>query len=338
MVVAHELGHFVVAKLSGAAVERVSIGFGPRVVGATLRGTEYRVSALPLGGYVKIAGQLPGEELPEGVRGRAFSELPMWRRVAVIAAGPAANAVLAALLFSGMALVHGVGTLVTSVGAVEPGSPADRAGMRPGDRIVAIDSQPVEEWAGVGEALEGHGDNPVRLDWTRDGARMHAVVTPEMATRWGDAEHRPVLGVTPSGEVAWERLGAIDAVATGLRQTGSVFALTYAFIGQLVTGSASPRHLAGPIGIAQLSGEASRAGAPIFVSFVALLSVNLAVLNLLPIPLLDGGRLMFLLVEAIRRRPVSMELQIAAQLLALAALVALTFYVVWSDIMRLVSG
>lgn len=341
MVVAHELGHFVVAKLSGAAVERVSVGFGPRVVGTVVGGTEYRLSALPLGGYVKLAGQVPGEHVPEGVRGRPFFELPMWRRVAVIAAGPAANALLAVLLFTGMAVTHGVGTLVTTVGAVEPGSPADEAGLRPGDHIVAIDARPVEGWSRVGEVLETRGTSPVRVEWVRGGERMHAVVTPEMAkvrSPRGGVEERPILGVTPSGEVSYERVGALDACAVGLRQTAEAFAMTYAFVAELVTGGASPREVAGPIGIAQLSGQASRAGIAIFVSFVALLSVNLAVLNLLPIPLLDGGRLLFLLVEAVRRRPVSMELQIAAQLLALAALVMLTFYVVWSDITRLVSG
>lgn len=338
VIVVHELGHFTVAKLLGAAVDRFSFGFGPRLVGKRIGETEYRISALPLGGYVKLLGERPDEPMPAYARGLPYHALPMWKRVAIVVAGPLFNMVAALLILTFSLLAFGFPVLTPKIGQVEAGSPAADAGLRPGDRIAAIDGVPIARWEDLPSQLEGKADSPVRITIVRDDARVELSVTPKLGkapTALGEEVERPLIGVAPAGDVVVEDVGVARAPALAAQHTWNAVVLTYTAVAGLFTGKVSLSTLAGPVAIAEMSGEATRAGPQVLLSFIALLSVNIAVLNLLPLPVLDGGRLVLLLIEVVRRRPLRIETQIAIQSIGAALLLALTVFVLWNDIARL---
>jgi regulator of sigma E protease len=338
VIVVHELGHFTLAKLLGAAVDRFSFGFGPRLVGKRIGETEYRISALPLGGYVKLLGERPDEPMPEYARGLPYHALSMWKRIAIVVAGPLFNMIAAFLILTFSLLAFGLPVLTPKVGEVEPGSPAAQAGLRAGDRIESIDGVPVARWEDLPSRLEDKAGSSVRMTVLRDDARVELSVTPKLGrapTPLGEEVERPLIGVGPAGDVVVQDVGMGSAPALAARHTWNAVALTYAAVAGLLTGNVSLRNLAGPVAIAEMSGEATRAGPQVLLSFIALLSVNIAVLNLLPLPVLDGGRLVLLLIELVRRRPLKLETQLAIQSIGAALLLALTVFVLWNDLARL---
>jgi regulator of sigma E protease len=336
----HEFGHFLVAKISGVAVERFSLGFGPRLFGKKAGETDYRVSAFPLGGYVKMVGESIDEEIPEELQPISFSHQSLPRRMSIVAAGPVSNLLLAVVLYCLVFALFGLARPTTDIGSVTPESPAAAAGVQAGDRVLAIDGEPVQEWAELSELIRNSNGRPIRVRLQREDAVFTVIVTPQIKeTRnvFGEETTRPLIGIVASNNVAVERVNPFEAVIYGITQTGHVIQLTFVVLGKLIMGAISPRTLAGPIGIAQMSGQVAKAGVPAFLSFLALLSINLGILNLLPIPVLDGGHLLFFSIEALMGKPVSMKKREMAQQIGLFLLIALMVFVFYNDIYRLIS-
>jgi regulator of sigma E protease len=334
----HEFGHFLAAKLFGVSVQRFSLGFGPRLLGKKWRETDYRISAFPLGGYVKMLGEAADEEVPEGLRHASFSHQPLFRRVGIVACGPLFNLFLAFFVYTIAFAAFGLPRRTADVGSVSPGSPAAKAGIQAGDKVLAIDGVEVKEWDQLSELIQKAGDRPVAVRLQRGSEVMTFEILPEMSktrTLLGEEIQRPLIGIVASGNVSVERVNLLEAVYYGMDQTWQVIKLTFLVLGKLLQGHISPRTLAGPIGIAQMSGQVAEAGAAAFLSFLALLSINLGILNLLPIPVLDGGHLLFFLIEAVMGRPLSMRKREMAQQVGLFLLVALMVFVFYNDIYRL---
>ncbi|NOY46025.1 MAG: RIP metalloprotease RseP [Deltaproteobacteria bacterium] len=340
LVFVHEFGHFLVAKRLGIRVLKFSLGFGPRVWGWRRGETEYLISAVPLGGYVKLFGEDPDEPLAAGEEARSFSARPVSHRIATVVAGPLMNVVLAVVVFALLSL-FGTPVLQPVVGQVSPGMPAEAAGLAQGDRIVAIDGEPVASWDDMAERIAGSGGRELVLTVERQGTRFDLRVKPvlrESRNLLGETIQKPMIGIAPSGEVSVERNPVWMAPWIGIRETARWTAVTVEVLVKMVVGRVSPRTLGGPIAIAKMAGETAQAGAQSFLFLMAVLSVNLAVLNLLPIPILDGGHLLFFGIEAVRGRPVSLRHREVAQQVGLAILLALMAFVMYNDLARILSG
>jgi regulator of sigma E protease len=340
LIFVHELGHFLVAKWLGIRVLKFSLGFGPRVFGWRRGDTEYAVSAVPLGGYVKLYGEDPDEELPPADRAVSFSARGVGHRLATVAAGPSMNFLLAIVVFSCLSF-FGTPVLQPVVGEVSAGMPAAVAGLKPGDRVAAVDGTAVASWDEMAEAIGSSSGRELVLSVRRGAETVQVRVTPtRKATKnlFGEVEERPIIGITPSGAVENERSPAWMAPWIGVRETGRWTWMTLEVLGKMVAGRVSPRTLGGPIAIAKMAGDTARTGPLAFLFLIAILSVNLAVLNLLPIPVLDGGHVFFFLVEAIRGRPVSVKYREVAQQIGLVILLLLMAFVMYNDIARLLAG
>jgi regulator of sigma E protease len=344
LVFVHELGHFLTAKRVGVKVLRFSIGFGP-VIWRRQRGeTEYAISAIPLGGYVKMLGEdADGDgEVSEGERHRAFSAQGPLRRAAIIVAGPATNFVFAFVVY---VLVFGlVGTPLPSkeprIGGVSASTPADRAGLRAGDLVREIDGKAIDSWETLSKTVRGSDGKQLHLVLDRQGARVELDVTPEqhdVPTLDGEATERAFLiGVEPSRE--WEKVGPIQGIALAAEQTVGTAAAVFSGLAQMVTGHVSVRELGGPIAIAQAAGRQAKNGLWSYLMMLALLSINLGVLNLMPVPALDGGHLALISVEGILGRPLKPRALELAQQVGVLLLVSLMVFVFYNDIHRLVQG
>ncbi|MFU8856907.1 MAG: RIP metalloprotease RseP [Deferrisomatales bacterium] len=340
LIFVHELGHFLVAKRLGVRVLKFSLGFGPTLVGTKRAETEYVISAIPLGGYVKLHGEDPEEELPPEEGRVSFSARPVSHRLSIVAAGPLMNFVLAVIVF-GLLSLFGSPVLQAVVGEVSPDMPAAAAGLRPGDRVVAVGDAPVGSWEEMAEAIAGSGGAEIALGVERDGELLTISVVPTRRTSrnlLGEVVERPMIGIAPSGDVEIHRYPVWAAPWVGLRETARWTSLTVEVLAKMIVGRVSPRNLGGPIAIAQMAGETARAGFVSFLFLVAVLSVNLAVLNLLPIPILDGGHLLFFGIEAVRGKPVSVRNREVAQQVGLMILLMLMAYVMYNDVARLVTG
>jgi len=348
LIFVHELGHFLAAKSVDIEVSRFSIGFGPKVVGFKRGETEYWVSAFPLGGYVKMEG-MAGEEVTETLEGkgvperapspRDFDAKPLWARFYVIIAGVAMNTIFAILAFAWIAGVQGIN--VPLVGEVEAGSPAAEAGLLPGDVIADVDGRSVTDFAEVQQTLRSRPGETVTLGIQRDGERINLRVTPE-ALRYfdeiaNDSVAIGVIGVTRAPpEQTHRALGPLAALGEGARQTWRWTTNIGSFLGGIVSGEDSASELGGPIMIGQLSGQFARLGFIAFLNFMAIISVNLAVLNLLPIPVLDGGHLLFLAIEGVRGREVSLEQRIRLTQVGMLFVFGLMVLAIANDIFRLI--
>ena len=444
LILVHELGHFWAAKAVDIEVPRFSIGLGPKMVGFQRGETEYVISWLPLGGYVKMAG-MGEEEAFEGIEGEASSEdrepsdrdfdaKPVWARGLVLSAGVGMNFLFAAVAFAVISGVWGVaprqeasiGTVeetalpaeavalarvpdgsrveavngetvetfedlqmalatarpgsttlrlagggavtfrmpegeeartavaralgpVTGspiepvVGEVVEGGPADSAGLRPGDRVVSLDGRPVESWQAFARAVEERPGRTVPLVVMRDSARQRLEVTPSVNVlasagdtvrygRIGAATEQDALQAALAG--SGRRLGPLEAAGYGLSQTWSWTVRTVEILGGMISGAISADSLAGPVRIAEMSGDVARMGAVAFLSFMAILSVNLAILNLLPIPVLDGGQLVFLAIEAVRGRAVSVETRVRWTQVGVVLVAALMLWAIGNDLLH----
>lgn len=340
LIFVHELGHFLVAKRLGIRVLKFSLGFGPTLLGTKRGETEYVISAIPLGGYVKLYGEDPDEELPPEETRVSFSARPVSHRLATVAAGPFMNFALAVVVFGLLGLL-GTPILQAVVGEVTADMPAAAAGVRSGDRVMAVDGTAVASWEEMAEAIAGSEGREIVLLLDREGETLSVPVAPTRRTSrnlLGEVVERPMIGIGPAGEVEIRRSSLWEAPWVGLRETGRWTWLTVEVLGKMVVGRVSPRNLGGPIAIAQMAGETARAGLLSFLFLVAVLSVNLAVLNLLPIPILDGGHVLFFGIEALRGRPVSVRNREVAQQVGLMILLVLMAYVIYNDVARLVTG
>lgn len=351
LILVHELGHFWAAKAVDIEVSRFSIGFGPKIWGFRRGETEYVLSALPLGGYVKMEGMADEEvtsklEGPSNGEGRTpsprdFDAKPLWARFLVISAGVAMNLLFAFVAFSMVAGSQGIHRPLVS--SVEPDSPADSAGIVPGDLVLSVDGRPVDSRDEVGRLIFSRAGQPLRLELRRDETTRSVSVVPYVAREYDEVARDTVafgrIGVTfEATEASFRSLNVAEAVVAGGRQTFSWVREVYDFFVRLVTGERSPRELGGPIAIGQLSGMAARAGFWSLLNFMAIISVNLAVLNLLPIPVLDGGHLVFLGIEAIRGKAVSMEQRLRFTQIGMLFVLGLMVWAFANDILRIVGA
>ena len=331
----HEMGHYLAARWRGVHVDAFSIGFGKAIASWTdRRGTEWRVSWIPLGGYVKLHGQSePDETTPDTATlrpGQSFHNKSVGDRAIVVAAGPVANFLLAALLFAGLFATYGRPVGQTAIGAVAAGSAAEVAGLLPGDVIISLDDVRVSRFEQLQRYIQPRAGQPVAVALSRDGRDLTITVTP--GTRPG-TEAAPVgmLGVQGGG-VRFEKLDPFSALIAGVTQTWDVSAQTLVGIGEMLTGQRSARDLGGPIRIAEVSGEAASLGIVPLINLMALLSVSLGLLNLFPVPLLDGGHLMFYAIEAIRGRPLPPRALEYGFRAGFALLIGLFVFATWNDI------
>jgi len=438
LIFVHELGHFLTAKWADIEVPRFSIGFGPRILGFRRGETEYVISLLPLGGYVKMAGMEEMEDIEGGSSGsgsspdaprrkgpRDFESKSLLTRTIVISAGVVMNLLFAFVAFSVIAMIWGapvptppvIGNVIeeylpagtealaalprlSRIDAVEndtipdfdtlpialgtaragpvelrfanappitidvpapdseramliaslepvaiadpvldsilPGEAADRAGLLAGDRILDVGDQPIGSWQEFGEAIENSGADPVPLVVERGADTVHVAVTPTRRTLPGGYTYNRI-GVTVRRQVVpveRTRLGPVHAVIWGASETWRWVRLTVDFLAGMFSGRISPRNVGGPILISQVSGEAARAGIEALLNFMAVLSVNLAILNLLPIPVLDGGHLVFLLIEGVRGRPVSLEQRVRLTKVGFFLILVLMTFAIGNDLVR----
>jgi len=433
LVFVHELGHFIVARRLGIRVERFSIGFGPPLYERRIGETDFRIAAIPLGGYVKMLGDTPDAEVDEAEQARAFLAQPPWKRAAVAVAGPAANLLAPILLFAAV-FMAGVPTLRPLIGEVAPGSPAARAGIEagdeivamdgeqvatweaasqhytphptepvtvvvrrhgeeirlvvdpptppttgervplaeittrgalitlparvgrvqaempaaaagiePGDRIVAIDDEPVRSWGAMADIIRDHPETSLRFHLQRGDREIEVEVVPRAvpnpnATAEGEPETIGRVGIAagdpPPELFTLHRLGPLAALVAGYHRTVEVGVAIVSGIGQLFRHEVSTQSLGGPIMIVQMAGQQAARGLSDWLFFVAVISLNLGILNLLPIPILDGGHLLICAVEGILRRPANPRILETAQQLGLALLLTLMLFATYNDVMR----
>lgn len=315
LVIIHELGHFLVARLFGMRVERFSVGFGPVVLRRRRGDTEWAVSAIPFGGYVKISGMVPGEDIDPADQG-AYANQHAWRRFLAILAGPAMNYAFAVLLAVAMLTSLGFREPVPEpvVGEIVPGSAAERAGLAAGDRVLAVDGEPVATWEALVAEVVARPGRPATLTLERQGRRLDLQATPDAAGGRGR------LGV---GQATRDvRVGLGRALTEGLRLTHQRAADILSDLGRMVTGR-QRAELRGPLGIAQEMARSARAGPAPFLGIVWLISIALALFNLLPLPALDGGRLVFLVYEIVTRRRVNQRVENVVHLFGFVALFGL---------------
>jgi regulator of sigma E protease len=428
LIFVHELGHFLVAKRSGVGVLKFSLGFGPKLVGVKRGETEYLLSALPLGGYVKMIGEDPTDQSAEAADpARSFSQKSVGTRARIILAGPLANLLLPVVIFWGVFAVVGqpyflpvAGTpdaespaaqagllpgdrmqalngvrierwtdveaaiqtsagkpldftvardgrtfdvrltpraimtpdifgqetqtwdlglhplLSTRIGQVLPGHVAEQAGLKSGDRILALDGAPVVEWEQLAKTIHESPGKPVRLTVERDGQRFEVEVTPRPTKQQTGASQEEIglIGIGPAPESHYQRLNPLTALVAGVKKTTDLSVLILQGFVKLIQAKISPKTIGGPILIGQMAGEVVQRGPVEFLSFTALLSINLAILNLLPIPVLDGGHLLFSLIELLRGKPVSLRKREIAQQVGMVLLVGLMIFAFYNDITR----
>ncbi|MBI1995409.1 MAG: RIP metalloprotease RseP [Deltaproteobacteria bacterium] len=335
LIVIHEWGHFLIAKLSGVGVVTFSVGFGPKLWVRKKGETEYALSAFPLGGYVKMVGEDPEEEVEQRDIERSFSHKGLLKRIAIVAAGPGFNLLLAVVLLMVVYFFYGVPVLSTRISGVESGSPAELAGIRKGDRIVAINGQAVDAWDELSEKIKESQGAPLKMQIQRDSQQLSLTVQPvKKAARnsFGEKVETWVIGI--GSQVSIEKGNPGQAVARAFQQTYEYSKLTLLALYKMINGDVSPRNLGGPIMIAQMAGQQAQEGLGSFLAFLAVLSINLGVLNLLPVPVLDGGHLLFFLVEAIIGRPVAVKHRERAQQVGIFLLMLLMVYAFYNDIAR----
>lgn len=436
----HELGHFLVARLFGVGVEKFSLGFGPRLFGRTVGMTDYRISAIPLGGYVKMVGDEPDAELDPEMIPYSFTHKHVFKKIMIVAAGPFFNLLLAVIIYAGFFTFIGTEDIRPVVNHVVKESPAERAGLKANDVVVAINGSTVASWSDINRLIADGQGSEVRITARRDGTLFDVAVTPQtkvakdllgddapyydigfsglaplkavvgdvadgypakkagmqpgdlivaidghpvdswntmkaiisqskgepLAVRFVRGEETRTVDITPvlysEENVIGEKVdsyrigistpginipeadritikrGPFQAVVESVDQTYQISRLTLLSIGKLIKGTVSTKTLGGPIMIAEMAGQQAKAGFTNLIFFIAVLSINLAVLNFLPIPVLDGGHLMFFFIEAVIRRPINIRMREIAQQAGIFLLILLMIFVFYNDIMRIFSN
>jgi regulator of sigma E protease len=345
----HEVGHFLIGRWCGVKVETFSLGFGPELFGFDDRyETHWRVAALPLGGYVKFHGDANGASVPSEAameamspqeRAVSFSTQKVWKRAAIVAAGPVANFLLAVLIYTGVFYVHGRALLLPVLDTVAAGSAAEEAGFQPGDLIVAIDGTRVESFEDMQRFVQGASGTPLGFVVARAGKSVELVATPrrrDLVTPFGTARVG-VLGFQPN-PANWhvQTYGLLDSVKIAGSETWYIMARTGSYLKGLAAGQESTDQLSGPIRIAEVSGAMAKIGVAALLALAAVVSISVGILNLLPVPLLDGGHLVYYAVEAMRGKAMNQRAQQFGFDIGLTLLTSLMFVATYNDILRLV--
>lgn len=340
LIFVHELGHFIFAKLMNVKVLKFSLGFGPKILGKKIGETEYVISAVPLGGYVKMLGEERGDEISEDERTRSYNSQSVWKRLAIVISGPVFNIIFAAILFMFMYL-SGVPTLLPEVGEVLPDSPAARAGLVKGDDITEINGKSIRHWEEMTEIIYKSPGIKLNFKVMRGAGIIDLAITPEKKVTpniFGEKKEVGLIGIKPSGKVSIEKQTPAGAVVQGIIKTWELSVLTLVSIVKLIQRIIPVETIGGPILIFQMAGQQAAQGPLSFFTFMAVISINLGILNLLPIPILDGGHILFLGIEAVRRKPLSDKAIMIAQKVGLAMIIFLMVFAFYNDIMRLITG
>jgi regulator of sigma E protease len=335
LVIVHEFGHFITAKKTGVRVEKFSIGFGPEIIGVTKQETRYSVSMIPLGGYVKLAGETGAEGMkPEKWE---YMSKTVGERMRIIFAGPLLNYILAFVIFAFVFMV-GNPTLTAKIGKVMPGYPAESAGLKAGDKIISINNKNVIYWEDVTKIVHAGKEQDMTLIINRDGAEMTLRVTPkssEMDTMFGSKKKISIMGIAPSDEVVYVKYGFIKSIYMGAEKLWTLTYITCRALWASVTGAVPIKEsMTGPIGIFYITGQAAKLGLVYLLQLMGVLSASLAIFNLLPVPVLDGGHILFLAIEKIRRKPVSLKMQEGVTQVGISLLIVLMLFVFYNDFIR----
>jgi regulator of sigma E protease len=352
IVFVHEFGHFIVGRLCGAVAKIFSLGIGPELVGFDdRRGTRWRLSALPLGGYVKFAGDrnAAGAADPDAIaamsdaeRKMSFAGQKLPCRAAIVAAGPLANFLFAILVFAASAYVFGETRLVPRVADVAPESAAAQAGFKAGDIVKSIDGEPVDSFQDLSQTVAGKGGQRLSIVVERDEQELTLVATPVLAMVDSPLgrENRGYLGLQSSSDpkdLSTSYPGILAALQIGAARSWDIARQTGVYVAHLVRGNETPAKLSGPIRIAQLSNLVAASGIPALLNFAALLSVSLGMINLVPVPILDGGHLLFYAIEAVRGKPLGRKAQELSLRIGVAFVMGLMILVTVNDIWRILS-
>ncbi|MBZ9661106.1 RIP metalloprotease RseP [Mesorhizobium sp. ESP-6-4] len=349
VVFVHEMGHYLIGRWCGIGVKAFSIGFGPELFGFyDRRGTRWKLCAIPLGGYVKFVGDMNAtssqpsteeiESLTDAEREVAFHTQPIWKRAATVVAGPLFNFLLTIAVFAVLFSLYGRPVLEPMVAEVTAGSPAEKAGIQPGDRFVKVDGSKVETFADVQRLVSGRAGDAITFTMLRDGKEIDVTAAPEPMEQQdalGNKVKVAVIGVVNNAELGQPRLISYTpagAVVAAVEETGHVIERTGQFLQRFALGREDKCQLGGPIKIAKMSGQAAKLGFEWLVQLVAFLSVGIGFLNLLPIPPLDGGHLLFYGVEAVIRRPVSERTMEMAYRTGLFLVLGFMGFVFWNDL------
>lgn len=343
LVFVHEYGHYIVGRWCGVKADTFSIGFGRKVLGWTdKRGTEWKIGWLPLGGYVQFAGDRDAvsqpdadwQHLPAEQKSHTFPAQPVWKRALIVVAGPVTNFLFAILIFTAFAMIYGVGRTPPVINTVAAQSAAQQAGLRAGDRIVSIDGRTMTTFNDIQNAVAYNLGKPADLAIERGNQRLDVVLRPQVTSQtdpFGNKAKIAVIGIS-SGAQVYTAVNPLTAVQTGAAQTWAIVRLTGNILGQFVTGQRSVKEMGGPIKIAKQSGEMATLGVATLIFFIAFISINLGFINLLPLPMLDGGHLAFYAYEAVRRRPAPPQAQEWAFRFGFAAIVTLMLVVTFNDL------
>ncbi len=336
LIFVHELGHFIFAKFFKVGVEKFSLGFGPKLIGRKVGETEYLISAFPLGGYVKMVGENPDAELTAEELERSFMGKHPLKRIVIVAAGPIFNLLFAALLFIIIYMI-GVPAATTRIGEVLAGKPAAVAGILAKDLVTSVNGKEVSRWDDFAGMIADSKGVPLDIQVKREERLLSFHITPETRegkNLFGEKIFYPVIGVVAAAEMVTDRYSPPMAIVKGCQQTWKVIKLTILSIVKMIERVVPLDSVGGPIMIAKMAGEQASAGGVSFIAFMALLSINLGILNLLPVPILDGGHLFFFSWELIFRKPVSMKARELAQQIGLVLLISLMVLAFYNDIVR----
>jgi regulator of sigma E protease len=340
LIFVHELGHFLFAKLFGVGVEKFSLGFGAKLVGFKKGETEYLISAFPLGGYVKMVGEGGDVELSDEDQLRSFAAKPPLQRIAIVAAGPVFNLVFAWVLFMLIYMI-GVPAVTSKIGEVPKDKPAAKAGLMTGDVVLSISGKQLNRWDEVAKEIAESGGKPLVIQVRRAGELLNFNVTPEARKSknlFGESVSTPAIGIVSAGDQVVDRFGPGEALVKGTQQTWNMIRLTVMSMVKLFERAIPLDTVGGPIMIAKMAGQQASEGGVSFIAFMALLSINLGVLNLLPVPILDGGHLFFFGWELVFKKPVSQKAREMAQQVGLFLLLSLMVLAFYNDIMRYFLG
>lgn len=347
IVFVHEMGHYLVARWNGVAIHTFSVGFGRELFGWNDRhGTRWRISAIPLGGYVRFVGDMNPASVPDpgaaakidpALAPRLFVNKSVWQRIAIVAAGPIANVLLTFLILYALLLGYGRYSIPPVISEVMEGSVAQAAGFLPGDEIVAVDGYEVRGFEDFQRYVATSPERPVIVDLLRDGAAQTLTLVPEaveIEDRFGNDQRIGRIGVTrdvDETDVTLYRPGPIEAIGMTFEEIRFIVQRTAAFLGDFFVGRGDVEQLGGPVKVAKVSGEVATLGVVALINLMALLSLNIGIFNLLPVPMLDGGHLLYYLIEAVRGRPLSMRIQEIGFRFGFALVLALMVFTLFND-------